>query len=491
MNPIIWTSNGIDKIKQDSLPKNNICLTRDLYLPNHGCDSFQISITTDQELKDISFKTNGENEGIKVDIFREEIIEMADAYPDPIYPQISNISLGCGTTTFLVKFSAEGLKSGFSSKYTIDVMIGEEKLQTITVNLTVWNFSLPEKPYCDTAVALYRECMRHKHRDSKVDGQTLYIRYYEMLQNYKISAYDIPYDVLDPRADEYMDKDSVTAFRIPYSQDDETLKKYYYKLSQKESWLKKAYFYPLDEPKLVEHIDALKQISKRLEKLFPGARLCVPFFLDIKYNENEDQVAGMEGSVNLWCPKTYMYNGTVLYNCEQRAKYKPFSERIADRQKLGDEVWWYVCWEPGNPYCNLFVNQEGIQHRLLFWQQKIYNVHGFLYWGANEWNGVIDPWTDMATVKGLSPDVYGDGSLMYNGNKIGIDGPCASLRLEDILYGIEDFDILNIAEELFGHEYITEMINKITTSVVDYTMDSNLLISVRNEIGQKISDNNK
>jgi hypothetical protein len=37
---------------------------------------------------------------------------------------------------------------------------------------------------------------------------------------------------------------------------------------------------------------------------------------------------------------------------------------------------------------------------------------------------------------------YGDGSLLYPGKKVGIDGPVSSLRLEVLRDGLEAFDYL-------------------------------------------------
>ena len=143
----------------------------------------------------------------------------------------------------------------------------------------------------------------------------------------------------------------------------------------------------------------------------------------------------------------YVCDVEHVYSAAQLEKYPSFGERMAERKAAGDKVWWYVCWEPGDPYNNLFVDQLGVQHRILFWQQYAHDVDGFLYWGANYWNGTSDPWGDMATVKQLSPDVYGDGSLLYNGNIVGADGGCPSLRLAAIRDGVEDFELLAMAAE--------------------------------------------
>jgi hypothetical protein len=127
-------------------------------------------------------------------------------------------------------------------------------------------------------------------------------------------------------------------------------------------------------------------------------------------------------------------------------------------------------------------------HRLLFWQQKLYGVDGFLYWCVNYWEQVDDPWSDMSTVKNLSPDVFGDGSLLYNGNKAGVNGPVGSLRLENIREGIDDFEYLCMAEKLLGKSFADTCIKKITTSLTEYTSDVEKLINTKIELGNAIEN---
>ena len=93
----------------------------------------------------------------------------------------------------------------------------------------------------------------------------------------------------------------------------------------------------------------------------------------------------------------------------------------------------------------------------------------------------------MATVKDLSPDVYGDGSLLYNGNKVGLDTGCGSLRLELIRDGIEDFDLFKMAEERFGRDWVDEMIKKVTPSLTQYSTSTDNFLEVRKAVGDALS----
>ena len=157
---------------------------------------------------------------------------------------------------------------------------------------------------------------------------------------------------------------------------------------------------------------------------------------------------------------------------------------MAEQKAEGDKIWWYVCWEPGYPYCNLYVNESGIQHVQLFWQQYLYGSEGLLYWDSTHWSGTDNPWTDMATLKDASPDVYGDGSLLYPGNYVGVEGPIASFRLECIRSGMEDYDLLLMAEELLGREAVLELVKPVAKDMVNYTSSIATLQAQRKAIAE-------
>ena len=111
------------------------------------------------------------------------------------------------------------------------------------------------------------------------------------------------------------------------------------------------------------------------------------------------------------------------------------------------------------PYCNLRLDNELHEARLLFWQVAQLRLTGFLYWDLNYWGQVhappggvmpsyapidgaaltspfIDPaeWSPWQT----GPHDVGDGKLTYGGT----DGPLGSIRLHGIRDGIGYFSLL-------------------------------------------------
>ncbi len=481
-------TNSFTKIQPNTLKAGRadyIC-----HMAKNEAESCQLILRSVVKLENLSIEAENHEE-IAIELLREYYIETQDGiyFPDPLVPATKNFTLiPDENLVFLIKFKTTAKTTAGDYEFHFKItQNGGQDLILFKITVHVWNFTLPDSSSCATAVGLYPEFINKMHGLTSEIAQTeMYKKYYDHLLENRICAYTLPYDILDKRADGYLDNPCVTNLVIPYSKDDETILRYFKKLSSNPLWFAKAVFYPLDEPTSVKHLDELKKICERLERLYPGYQIVTPFFTNIQYDSSTDQIDFMTGLTNIWCPKTYMYITSNIYTEEQLLKYAPFGKRMEDRKTAGDRIWWYVCWEPGDPYCNLFIDMDGIMHRLLFWQQKLYDVGGFLYWGADYWRDTEDPWKDMRTVKGLSMDVFGDGSLIYNGTKAGIDGPAGSMRIETIRDGIEDIDMFTLAEKYLGREYVHDMISKITASVIKYTKNEDRFIAVRKDIGDRL-----
>lgn len=474
---VAWTFNGIDKITDDKKYDGKKNAVYEISMAKNEAETFQIgmySLTNHDE--DMTIVVEGNCDSIVGEAFLEYKTTAHDKmYVDALVP--------LSTNTFhikkkvkeiaMVRFKSDADTEAGDYVYKVRLINNKtgEVYITVTVNIHVWNITLPETPSCTTAAGIHKECLKQQHGDD-VDINELYKKYYDFLLEYNLSPYDLPYDVLDDRADAYMSDPRVTSFLVPYSGDDNVMRAYYNKLSTNEEWLKKAYFYPADEPGTEDALNYSVYCAERAKRLCPGIKVNVPLS-GLGNHDGRNAIDFFEESFDLWCLKSYIYD------------YDEW-ERLKKMQDEGDELWWYVCWEPGDPYCNLLVDQLGVQHRLLFWQQAQYSATGFLYWSTTWWTYVDDAWDDISTVKDLSEYTYGDGSLLYNGNKFGIDGPCPSMRLMMVSDGIEDYELLIMAKELFGEEWMQEKIATISTSLIEYSKDSRKLEALRLEIAEAI-----
>ena len=102
--------------------------------------------------------------------------------------------------------------------------------------------------------------------------------------------------------------------------------------------------------------------TKTFNAICPGLRQVSPFYADVKYDEEHDSIAILGDILEILCSKLACFDDGYIYqfNEEQKGMYPSFVDRMAECQKNGKELWSYVCWEPGLPYTNVFVNEEGL-----------------------------------------------------------------------------------------------------------------------------------
>ena len=114
-------------------------------------------------------------------------------------------------------------------------------------------------------------------------------------------------------------------------------------------------------------------------------------------------------------------------------------EHYQDRQKAGEEVWFYTCVFPQGEYANRFIEQPLIKTRLLHWINFRYGVTGYLHWGYNHWTE-DSPFTHTTRPHHGPPYLpAGDPWIVYPGK----DGPLDSIRFDAMRDGIVDHELLS------------------------------------------------
>ena len=351
-----------------------------------------------------------------------------------------------------------------------------ETLVEAPFRVEVANVTFPTVAYDDTAVGLGGDPsffrlngMDPWAAEDAGARHALYKQYYDYLLDHKLNAYQIPYDVTDPRADAYMDDPRVKHFFLHFFGDDALLGEWYQKVQSKPEWASKHCFYPIDEPGSAEAIASYYAITDRLAQLCPGYHMVTPLnFWKFTDGREYDNLAIQNGRSDIICPISSLYDEPG------------FPEAVRARVAAnGDRAWWYVCCGPTGDYCNMFVHQQGTRHRLLFWQQYQLGLTGLLYWQTTYWEKA-NPWLSSATWD--SYESAGDGCWFYPGKPLGLDEPIPTLRLKNIADGLEDYDLLRMAEEVYGRAWVLERAAKLSASLTQYTGDPARLESVREEI---------
>ncbi len=488
-----WLSASFEKNRRGSeIPSNDrkqfrICAARKEY---EGCT---VSFFSDTDLRGLKFVCTQNLSGLEYTVFEEHFIKIDGiGWPDPLLPFPGTFDMKKGETyCLLLRFMTNSETGEGDHTVKFAVLDGGIPLSEISVTVHVWNFSLPSRPTFETAVWLGHNSLAvhsglgpkfsqiHDKEDTvitpdiKEEFNQIYKKYYDFLLEYKISVAGLPYDILDERADRYLDNPQITTVFLNNKANNEELRKRYDKIKSNPEWFGKMYMYPYDEPHTSTMLDEQKAMIDGLRAICPQARYGCAYFTNVTHESGADQLDFMSEYIDILCPKLHMF---------QSVGYR---DRLLKLRSSGKKIWSYVCWEPGKPYVNLFLNEPGLDHRLMIWQMHRAGAEGFLYWNATYWRFTSDPWEDMATVKWLTDKVYGDGSLLYPGLKFGIDGPCPSIRLEALRDGIEDCEMLIMAEKLIGEEAFT-FIDRLSTGVIAYTDSAEEFLSVREELGNRI-----
>jgi len=173
--------------------------------------------------------------------------------------------------------------------------------------------------------------------------------------------------------------------------------------------------------------------------------------------------------VDIWVPQLNFYaDGLSFYQ---------------DRQKAGDEVWFYTCLAPQGNYANRFLEQPLLKTRLLHWINFRYGATGYLHWGFNVWRE-DDPWYESTFINTEGGNILpgGDSWIVYPGDK----RLYGSIRFEAMRDGIADYTLLQMLarkDEAKAKEICRQTVYDWTT----YDMSTDHFRSARHEILEALS----
>ena len=516
--------------------KSNGRNTYQIRLAKNETEGCHLLLASDRDIDGLTLKVssfkNADGKKLEKEVFYGYYFEDVDgktvADPIPALDSDTQFSLTKNKSKMIiikVKSKADTPAGLYSA--TVKLRDKDENvIKQANVYAYVWNFTLPVASYCKTLSDLneWAVIVGGNRENTTQDGleDDLYAIYYEYLLDNKVNCYTLPYakrgQLWDDRVDQYMDDPRCTAFTLFWKtacKNDADIPAYveaaYNRLAKNPDRFEKAYFYPdkCDEPLTVATLNLIKKYNTEFKKFFGDkTKLIIPIHYNTNINTSADFFKYLENDVNVWCPKTYFFNTSEdksaysklfnqYYNKSMETKYGKFADRMAEQQAGGDEVWWYVTRYPHNPEITFSINDESVKHRILFWQSKLYNIDGVLYYMCNDWEN-SKVWTKKYehAVSGTVVDTYGNGVLIYPGaalseyvDKYGTDGyPVGSLRLESIRDGVEDYDYFTLLDQKFGEGTSDLMIKQITTALGDYSTDTELFAKVRTAVGNLLED---
>ena len=190
----------------------------------------------------------------------------------------------------------------------------------------------------------------------------------------------------------------------------------FYAFLQAHGWEKCCVQHVADEP-FDSSIGEYALLAQRMRPLLPG----VPFL---------DAVC------------TSKLSGGPDIPIPDARRYEADRSVFSGLQQAGRPVWFYTCALPGGAYCNRLLDLPLLKTRLLHWGNARYGLSGYLHWGFNCYREGQNPYGDLSPrFAAVHEERYlppGDTHLVYPG----ADRPLASVRLEQMRKGVEDYELL-------------------------------------------------
>ncbi len=496
-----WTMHGFEKTKVNVAPKGDFFTTEyTVYAAKGETEGCQVAVYSKERIaKTYLAPASGNPDVIKVSLYSMNRTHKVGGryYTDSLIPYYGRkLALEEGTILpFMIEFTTTESTPAGEYKYVYEFKDENETvLATFNITLCVWDFTIPKEKTFATAMGLSKGWL-----ESTSNAPDAFATWYDIHLEHNMTGYSLPYDILDDRADAYMSDPRVTSFRVPHTSnnieevDEELILRYYKKLKTNPVWLSKAYFYPLDEPHTLDMLNMLKAWEKKLTELCPDIEIIAPYYTNLQLGEENDQTEFMEEFTDLWCPKLWFWNDEISYG--KFLDYTPektFQQRMLERQAEGDRVWTYVANNPDDPYAQMFLDTEGVNQRLMFWQMYQRDIEGFLYWGTNyygyEDGKMRNPWNNVNTgVTSGGRTIYGCGFLFYPGYYVGVPGCVPSIRAKIVRDGIDDIEMFYLAEKVLGKEWLVAKTYEGTASLTEFT-DGDGFIKLRIEIGNALEE---
>ena len=422
---------------------------------------------------------------------------------------------------------------------TVTVTAGGDVLSTLPLSLTVWDFAIPVTRSVGTSYGMGLNLCSNYHGGSEGlsgDEKTRIEKNYEVaLHQHRVDftthkgplAFEtdeegalLPVDFTDydsymaPRMDGsyYPDGAPLARFNagvfrpghgtmgLPeaaYAQAAKVMAEHL----QEKGWLDEAWLYSSDEPWLPGHWDAFDNIKHDVDLLHSKTDLWEGHVLVTgPWQKQLDEL------VDIWCPVTPMYGSTFW----PEGAWAP-TEKYGELLETGHELWFYVCNANFPPFMGYDVDARlGYEPRLVKWGAWREGASGFLFWRVSYWQSQ-DPWHVLVNLPQFG-ELYsrqGDGILIYPGDHDGtkgtgspehvsIDGPVVSYRLKQIRDGLEDWEMLILADQLGAGDWARAQVDTVYSAFGDrldgdfdlanppWSLDEGAVLAAREQIALKV-----
>ncbi len=382
--------------------------------------------------------------------------------------------VGGRAKTLYVKYKTDrntvpGLYTG-----TLEIKQGDTVLLSGHISLTVWDIYYDEKTELITLFqyGYYRTNYQDPAPDSAPDFRNnpeYYETYADFLLENRISPWFLPdqKELLGENPGKYMNNPRQTMVILKQG-----VYAAQYEVAAANGWADKCAFLFYDEPTTESHLSIAVGEADRLQSKFPSRKIVTPLHADWLYVNGKNAIEYLSVGSTLHCVKTAIYHDAIRETCERL------------RDERGDTLLWYTCGDQPEGTIDLLTYVPGNHMRILFWQHYLYDIDGFLYYHTCEWHGLDDFWApDYAERTDFRHWGYPPTGMGYSIFWDPLTGaPVSSLIIEATRDGIEDFQLMKMAEEVLGKDTVMEYVKRITTALDVFEKDAAVLEQVKTEL---------
>lgn len=387
--------------------------------------------------------------------------------PDPLLPAApmkvrEGSTQGAWVTAKASAEAAAGLYTG-----EIAVKADGKTLARVPVQVRVLPLSLPKTFSCPAIHAVWES---HVHGLYKERGAEMLERMYDVMLDHRLDPdacglrwYEpVPVEKLKEWKRRGMRKTSAIALNVAAK-------------SPGQMWVPDPTVEQTNDPKFYEDIrDRLRPYVDAVRK----AGLVDSIYV---YGFDERQDAHFPGIAKFWrrfkadFPDVPMMTTAFMYRRRAEGREVPdwtvtdwhcpcmpfWRQPLTDElHALGKQAWWYICCGPVYPRLNVGNEHPPIDCRLLAWQQYAEGCDGVFNWGVNYWHQrkLVDDGDVYFGGWNLGGGMSGDGLMFYPGRS----GPVPTIRLANVRDGVQDYEMMKLAEAKAGRDAALGVVRRIS-----------------------------
>lgn len=405
--------------------------------------------------------------------------------------------------------------------YTGNIKVSQNGsvLETLGVQLQVYDFSLPQETHLITYVniskseiaGLYNKPASspeieqltqtyfdflHEHRmetwgndplvpEVTVKGENLVLKFNDTRYDYYMNKLKTKRVILDAGPHDVISKIKAEPFTPEFNKQIKSYLSQAVAYFSKNGWKERLVFNsPIDEPNTKQAYEDTRKWAELVHEAAPG----VHFLATESPIADNPEWGTLRGYVNDFCVHGNSLNDPAV------------KQALIEEQAKGGEATWYISCDQAYPQPNYFIDAPALDPVMVPWITARYKMNGILYWAINFWHQTPDPWLDAVTfISGFDcSDGYvlnGEGSLIYPGDHTktytgqpDVTGPVSSIRFELLRDGIEDYEYLWMLKDLGDNDFAEKQIQNMVIDVSTFSRNLEELYLTRKAMASRIEE---